>query len=192
MGLFGSKKEKELKRELKYQEIMRQISIAEGRLDENRLEVLELGKDAVKVGDENLINLAAAGLKRIDESKIQLKKARAVIGLMHAQGITARTLQPFFKVVKDVSALAESMGIAEAARAKEEIEKASQKMESFDVVYNTALRAISTKTIKTPELEPYIQELKAKALVDEEKKIPHEIVEAKKGIEEVKKAVTTG
>ena len=192
MGLFGSKKEKELRRELKYQEIMRQIAIAEGRLDENRLEVLDLGKDAVKVGDENLINLAAAGLKRIDESKIQLKKARAVIGLMHAQGITARTLAPFFKVVKDVSELAESMGIAEAARAKEEIEKASQKMESFDVVYNTALRAISTKTIKTPDLEPYIQELKAKAMIEEEKKIPHEIVEANKGIEEVKKAVTTG
>jgi hypothetical protein len=192
MRLFKTKQEREMERELKYQEIMREIAVAENRLKDNRREVEELGKEAVRIGDENLINLAAASLKRIDESKVQLMRAKAVIGLMHAQGITAKTLEPFFEVVKNVSELAESMGIADAARAKEEIEKASRKMENFDIIYNTTLRAISTKTVKTPEIEPYIQELKAKAMAEEEQKMPREVAEAKKGIEELKKVVATG
>ncbi len=98
----------------------------------------------MKIGDENLVNLAAASLKRIDDSKMQLLRAKAVIGLMHAQGITAKTLEPFFRVVRDVSELAESMGFADAAKAKQEIEKASRKMENFDLIYNTTLQAIST------------------------------------------------
>ncbi len=192
MNLFKSKEKIEMEQEIRYQQIMREIAIAEQRLNENREEVLELGKDAVKIGDNGLITLAAASLKRIDESKNQLMRAKAIIGLMHAQGITAKTLQPFFHVVKDVSELAESMGIDEAARAKSEIEKAARKMENFDMLYNATLRAISMKTIKTPEIEPYIEELKAKALVEEEKKMPKEVVEAKKGIEEIKKVVATG
>lgn len=189
MNWFKSKEKIEMERELRYQQIMREIALAEQKLKENREEVLELGKEAVKIGDESLINLAAVSLKRIDESKNQLMRAKAVIGLMHAQGITAKTLQPFFQVVKDVSELAESMGVDEAARAKGEIEKAAKKMENFDMLYNTTMRAISMKTIRTPEIDPYIEELKAKALVEEEEKMPKELMEAKKGIEEIKKVV---
>ena len=192
MKLFKSKQEKEMERELRYQNIMREIAVAENKLQENRKEVVELGKEAVKIGDESLVNLAASSLKRIDESKMQLMRAKAIIGLMHAQGITAKTLEPFFEMVKNVSELAESMGIADAAKAKEEIERAATKMEDFDVIYNTTLRAISTKTVKTPEIEPYIQELKAKAIAEEEQKMPREVAEAKKGIEELKKVVATG
>ncbi len=192
MKLFKSKQEKEMEQELKYQNIMREIAVAENKLQENRKEVVELGKEAVKIGDEGLINLAASSLKRIDESKMQLMRAKAVIGLMHAQGITAKTLEPFFEMVKNVSELAESMGVEDAARAKEEIEKAATKMEDFDVIYNTTLKAISMKTVKTPEIEPYIQELKAKAMAEEEQKMPREVAEAKKGIEELKKVVATG
>lgn len=191
MKWFKSKHEKEMERELKYQQIMREIAVAENRLEENRKEVVELGKDAVKIGDESLINLAASSLKRIDDSKMELLKAKAVIGLLHAQGITAKTLAPFFDMVKNVSELAENMGIPEAAKAKEEIEKAAAKMENFDVIYTTTLKAISAKAVRTPEIEPYIQELKAKALAEEEQKLPKEVVEAKKGIEELKKVVAS-
>ncbi len=48
-GLFKSKQERELEKEMKYQEIMREITIAENKLDSNRDEVIELGKR----GNEN-------------------------------------------------------------------------------------------------------------------------------------------
>ncbi|MCD6111174.1 MAG: hypothetical protein J7K08_05820 [Thermoplasmata archaeon] len=187
MKLFGFGKDKELEVELRYESIMREIARAEERLERNRAQVLQWGKEAVRMGDDNLIALSASGLKRIDTAKQQLARAKTIIGLMHTQGITTKTLEPFFSVVQGLSELAVNMGIKDAAKAKKELEVATKKMADFDIIYKTALGAVSPAVAKSTEIQPYIEELKAKALAEEEEELPESIVKAKKGIEEIRK-----
>lgn len=183
MKLWKNKKGiKEMEMDLRYENIRREIVMAERKLRENREFALEWGKEAAKVGDDELVALAASSLRRIDGSLQQLMKAKTIIGLMYSQGITTNTLQPFFSVIKGINELAVDMGVEEASKARKELEKASRKLANFDILYKTIMKAISP-TIDTAGLERYIEEIKTKATVEEEN--PAEI--AKKEIEEIKK-----
>jgi len=184
MKLWKNKKKgvKEIEADLRYESIRREILMAERKLKENREFALEWGKEAAKIGDEELVALAASSLRRIDASMQQLMKAKTIIGLMYTQGITTKTLQPFFSVIKGINELAVDIGIEEAARARKELEKASEKLANFDVLYKTIMKAISP-AIDTTGLERYIEEIKTKAMVEEESSVD----KAKKEIAEIKK-----
>lgn len=182
MKLWRNKREKELEADLKYEAIMREISVAEKRLKENREFALQWGKEAAKIGDNELVALAASSLRRIDASLQQLLKAKTIIGLLYSQGITSKTLQPFFSVIKGINEIALDMGVEEAAKARKELEKASEKLANFDVLYKTIIKAISP-VIDTKGLEKYIDEIKTKAMAEEEENT--QII--KKEMEEIKK-----
>ena len=184
MKLWKNKKKwvKEIETDLRYDNIRREIMVAERKLKENREFALEWGKEAAKNGDKELVALAASSLRRIDVSIQQLMKAKTIIGLMYTQGITTKTLQPFFSVIKGINELAVDMGIEEATKARKELEKASKKLADFDTIYKKIMEAISP-AIETAGLERYIEEIKAKAMVEEESSVD----KAKKEIEEIKK-----
>ena len=128
MSWYKSNERKELEADIQFENILHEISNSIGQLDENRATVLESGKEAVKLGEDELMALSASGLREIDLSRLQLMKAKTTIELMHAQGITAKTMTPFFAAVKGLSDQVAQMGVKDASKARAELKKASQKM----------------------------------------------------------------
>jgi hypothetical protein len=192
MSWYKSNERKELEADIQFENILHEISNSIGQLDENRATVLESGKEAVKLGEDELMALSASGLREIDLSRLQLMKAKTTIELMHAQGITAKTMTPFFAAVKGLSDQVAQMGVKDASKARAELKKASQKMRDFDTICRTAIKSVSDSSkanLRNPELQVYVEEIKAKARADEEKKMPMEIEAAKMGIEQTKAAL---
>lgn len=189
--LRKSKEEREIERRIRARKAKARLKNYISNLERFQRKFLELGREAAKLGDSQLVRRQASKYLALEQRINRAKKLLILMEDAETQRDLAKVSASFITFSKDISEeLKEAPSVEDIARAQIEFEKAIARAESIEEALATVVDAASEsiladESIAEEKVEELAKLMESQATCEEEAELDKKIEARLKQVEEM-------
>jgi len=160
MRFFKSKEEREIERKIRIRKAKAQLKSYISGLESLQKKVLELGREASKIGDRKLVRRQAEKYLALENRIRQAKKLLILMEEAEAQRELVKITSSFIAFSRDiVDSIVEGPDVKDVAKMHVELEKAMAKAESLEEALSVVIDSASESILSSHFDEEVVEDV---------------------------------